>query len=155
MPQPVTTNRFDRSFNDVDPESSRPFSNGHPDGVWIVSTIFVMMTLVFVLRALLAIMAATKKGAGPLDVSAIVSAVVALGLYLPPVLLLFKRKAAAAALIWILVALSFIGAVFGGYRIRLTGELPLMTILAIAVALACFVYIGLYVQSLVRDRLLT
>jgi hypothetical protein len=29
-------NRFDRDFNDTDPITHRPFSDGHPDGVWII-----------------------------------------------------------------------------------------------------------------------
>lgn len=29
-------NRFDRDFNDTDPITRRPFSDGHPDGVWII-----------------------------------------------------------------------------------------------------------------------
>ena len=33
--------RFDKNFHDSDPETGRPFSYGHPDGVWIICLAFV------------------------------------------------------------------------------------------------------------------
>jgi hypothetical protein len=32
-------NRFDPDFNDADPVTHRPFSGGHPDGVWIIASV--------------------------------------------------------------------------------------------------------------------
>ena len=32
-------NRFDPNFNDTDQITQRPFSAGHPDGVWIVAIV--------------------------------------------------------------------------------------------------------------------
>jgi hypothetical protein len=34
--------RFSVEFNDVDPVTGRPFSAGHPDGVWMMSIIYLL-----------------------------------------------------------------------------------------------------------------
>jgi hypothetical protein len=41
-------NKYSENFNDIDPESGRPFSAGYPDGVWIISIIYGLIALVSV-----------------------------------------------------------------------------------------------------------
>lgn len=36
---------FDKNFHGVDPKTHRPFSAGHPDGVWIISIIYCILSI--------------------------------------------------------------------------------------------------------------
>ena len=38
--------KFDRQFNDVDIQTGRPFSGGHPDGVWMISILYALSIVV-------------------------------------------------------------------------------------------------------------
>jgi hypothetical protein len=83
-------NRFDADFNDVDPITSRPFSWGHPDGVWIIGIIYTLISL----TSFVAVIAGVFKLFSPgwLGLALLVGGGVGLFLFLSAVILLFKRS---------------------------------------------------------------
>jgi hypothetical protein len=97
-------NRFDESFNDVDPKSGRPFSSGHPDGVWIIAIVYTLPVLATVVSALLSVVFPQKEGPG---FGAIIPAVGTSLLLVPPLLLLFRRSRFAAYWMGVLALIAW------------------------------------------------
>jgi hypothetical protein len=96
--------RFDPTFNEVDPITQRAFSGGHPDGVWIISILLGVPALLGLLAGLIAIfMLITGKFS--IALGAIIGAAILLGLYAPPIFLLFQRR--VAAIYWMIGLLVF------------------------------------------------
>jgi MFS family permease len=88
-------NRFDRDFNDTDPITHRPFSGGHPDGVWIIVILLGIPLFAAMAGALItAIMLVfTRSMAGLGSFLGAIAAVVGLSIvFVPPIVLLFRRS---------------------------------------------------------------
>jgi hypothetical protein len=88
-------NRFDEKFNDIDPVTSRPFSGGHPDGVWIIAILYGIIALVGALFGCVRIVQSVKSGSFPL--LGIADLMLVFGGYVPAVVFLFRRSAKAVA----------------------------------------------------------
>ncbi len=91
--------RFDPTFNEIDPITQRAFSGGHPDGVWIVSILLGIPAFLGLLAGIAAIVMLVG-GKFATALGAIVGAAVLLGLYAPPIFLLFHRS--ATAIYWVI-----------------------------------------------------
>ena len=48
--------RFDRSFNEIDPKTGKPFSSGHPDGVWIITILYSLLSIGLIVSAIIALL---------------------------------------------------------------------------------------------------
>lgn len=53
--------RFDGNFNDVDPITGRPFSGGHPDGVWMIIIFYSLLVIVAIAHASFAVFGADDE----------------------------------------------------------------------------------------------
>ena len=82
--------RFNKNFNDIDPETSRPFSYGHPDGVWIISILFGLPVLCSALGFFATIVLFIFTG--EFNPAGIVAFLISSVLFLPFILLLFRRS---------------------------------------------------------------
>jgi hypothetical protein len=84
---------YDKNFHSVDPLTSRPFSSGHPDGVWLIS---IFYGLVIAVPAVGILVSVVMLFFGDLDFSqlfiALGATVGSVFLFLPPILLLFERS---------------------------------------------------------------
>src|SRR6476646_8950687 len=90
-------NRFDRDFNDTDPITHRPFSDGHPDGVWIIVILLGIPLFAAMLPILIsAIMVFFSKSlAGLSTFLIVVGATAGLSIvFVPPVFLLRRVSVA-------------------------------------------------------------
>lgn len=105
--------RFDKNFNDVDSITSRPFSAGHPDGIWIGSIVygFTIAVPLFVIIALSGIAIFT----GGLNLNLLVKMAIALTinsfLFSPPIIFGFRRSKFALEYSVFLLALFLLGTV--------------------------------------------
>lgn len=144
-------NRFDESFNGIDPESGRPFSFGHPDGVWMVAVIYLLLFLVTIIRAALTLM--LSSGASP-SVELIAPILVTGALYLPPLLLLSRRSPAAAWWMWALALIYLSSGIAVALQQFEAGQRSIVPYLVITAVVASQFYIAVYTQLLKRDRLL-
>src|SRR5690242_19028951 len=95
--------RFDPNFNDTDPVTGRPFSGGHPDGVWMMA---ILLGIPVFAAALGVLVAAVMLVMGKLipAVGILFAAALAAILYMPPIVMLFRRS--RQALNWILGLLT-------------------------------------------------
>ncbi len=138
-------NRFDKNFNDVDPETSRPFSGGHPDGAWIIAILYSYILFVALLSALFDIYQSIFGG--KIQLVSVVSTIFAYGLLLPLVILLFKRSRKAITWCGFLFAASLFALVltyiFDGGAVTYW--------LAVSAVQG---YIFFYVYGLSKDKLL-
>ena len=103
--------RFDRSFNDVDPITSRPFSSGHPDGVWLISIIYSLPISIPVAVIIFAIFFGLVSSGvswslvGPMVGALFVNSL----LFIPLIILMFCRSVKAIYYALFLFALLCIG----------------------------------------------
>jgi hypothetical protein len=95
--------RFDPTFNEIDPITQRAFSGGHPDGVWIVSILLGVPAFLGLLGGFGAIFM-LLFGKFALALRLIIGALVLLGLYAPPIVLLFHRR--VTAIYWMIGLLA-------------------------------------------------
>ena len=138
-------NRFDVNFNNVDPETSRPFSSGHLDGAWIISIVYGFLLFFATIAALYGLYQTIM---GNKEQLALIGAgVIAYVLFFPPMPLLFRRSKMALSWclgLFALCVIALIASVFSG------GGLPIPLILAVlAQGYVCF-----YIYGLVKDSLL-
>ena len=121
-------NRFDPNFNDTDPITRRPFSGGHPDGVWMIA---ILLGIPVFAAAVAVLVAAAMLIMGKFipAIGILLMAAVAAILYLPPIVMLFRRR--QQALYWMLglLTLDVITFVIGW---SMPEENPLRTQLQIA-----------------------
>jgi phosphoglycerol transferase MdoB-like AlkP superfamily enzyme len=150
--QPQQLDRFDPNFNDIDPESGRPFSSGHPDGVWILCIVLLVGSLIGTGLSIMDIQTSIKNSIVPIvGITYLLTVVIG---YIPPIFMLFKRKAFAVKwflglLVWTtyLATVVFLADVLSPEAFE--KELAITTIRLTAVA-----YIAYYVYGLKRDNLL-
>lgn len=137
--------RFDENFNNVDPESSRPFSGGHPDGTWVISIIYGLILLLSWIAILVGIF--SSLFGDKINLFPVVAGAFGIAVFLPVIILLFKRsvKALFSCLFILVLALS---GVISSY---LYNPSLLYGLLAVTLAQGC---ICLYVYGLKRDNLL-
>lgn len=138
--------RFDKQFNESDPETGRPFSGGHPDGVWIIAIIyslFILGALAGCITGLAQVIQGDLKG-----LSVALASVVSLVLYAGSIVQLFKRSIVAIALIGFLSACFLVGTL-GGAAFQNEQLTPIL-----AVATIVHIYILYYVFGLKKDGLL-
>ena len=96
--------RFDKNFHDSDPETGRPFSYGHPDGVWIICLAYGAMVFGAVAMAAIALLGPIRGQ--PIDLKSIVPAAVALGVF-GPYLLLFARRSKVVVIYGMVLAVVY------------------------------------------------
>lgn len=137
--------RFDKNFNNVDPESSRPFSGGHPDGTWVISIIYGLILLLSWIAILVGIF--SSLFGDKINLFPVVAGTFGIAVFLPVIILLFKRsiKALFSCLFILVLALS---GVISSY---LYNPSLLYGLMAVTLAQG---YICLYVYGLKRDNLL-
>jgi hypothetical protein len=138
-------NRFDEDFNEIDPITARPFSSGHPDGVWIVSFIYSFILLFAFLGILMGLFKLVTGGG--FDVASILSGVIGFVLFLPPIILLFRRSAKVLIIAFITLFLLLLG----------TGMSYLFAPESVVIPLICASvqgYICFYLLGLKKDNLL-
>lgn len=141
-------NKFDINFNNVDPETSRPFSGGHPDGAWVISIIYGLI-LLFSFAKIIAGVPALLSG-NSLAATQVYGGLISYAFLLPTIIFLFKRseKALTTSLIILVLLLSaFISSYF--YN-------PALLQATLAVCLAqgfiCFYIYGLKKDALLPNR---
>jgi hypothetical protein len=86
--------RFDRKFNDVDPITFRPFSAGHPDGVWVGAIVYGLL-IVVPLIALIVVSVIGLLGGAPnydLLLKLAVMLVINIIFFLPGIIFAFRRS---------------------------------------------------------------
>lgn len=139
-------NRFDDDFNEIDPITARPFSSGHPDGVWIVSFIYGFILLFASIGILMGLFKLVTGGG--FDVASILSGIIGFVLFLPPIIFLFRRSTKVVNISFITLFLLLLGVGMSYFFAPATVAIPL--IFAGVQAYICFYFWGLK-----SDELLT
>lgn len=145
-------NRFDPAYHEIDPATRRPFSAGHPDGVWMIAIVYGLITLAALVRV--AVEIKIRKATG-LPVELLTSAAVALVAYIPPIVLLFTRNALAVVWTTLVTVGSAVGAVFIGMQMLQQNTLGWPEIGALLAAVGFHAYIAIYTYLLKADSILT
>lgn len=135
--------RFDVEFNDIDPETGRPFSAGHTDGVWMISIVYFLIALVSAGAAIHKIKTGSA-GEFVMPVSAVVNALI----FALPIYFLFKRSAKA---IYVIGFITFL-AVLSGAVSLFSGMANKFVLLGVA---SLQLYAFIYVVGLKKDGLLS
>jgi hypothetical protein len=138
-------NRFDKKFNNVDPITSRPFSSGHPGGVWLISILYGLAIVVPAIGILVTLVMFFFTGT--FNPAALAATAISLALFLPLIILLFKRSAKSIFMA-IFLLLVFSGVSAFSYITSQDG-------LYVAIGL-CFaqLYVIYYMLGLKKDQLL-
>jgi len=141
--------RFDKLFHDVDRVTRRPFSWGHPDGVWIIAIIYSMSVIATGGSAILTMLMAKQ-----FLLSALVPFFVTSVLFVPPMILLFRRSKAAVN--WMLVlAIGYVAAgVAIGTNLQRQGQFEATAFVGILAAVLMQGYFAYYAYNLKDDALL-
>lgn len=137
--------RFDTDFNDIDPITSRPFSWGHPDGVWIITIVYTLVSL----ASLAAVVVGIYKLFSPgfLGLALLVGGGVALFLLLWTVISLLKRSERS-----LYPAIAILALYVSVFVIECFMDLKLsLAALAFVGVQSCICY---YIYGLKRDDLL-
>lgn len=136
--------RFNRNFNDVDPETARPFSYGHPDGVWITAIVYSLVLLASLAALVVGIIKAITGDGFAWEL--ILPAFVNGSIFIPAIYWLFRRSEKAIVPIGVAFGLSVIAAfsaVTQGANFY------------VLIAIVCLQgFIGAYVLGLKKDTLL-
>lgn len=82
--------RFSENFNDIDPASGRPFSFGHPDGVWVIAILYSIILIISVGLFIAGLFKLILSQS--FEVGFFLAACINFGLFLPPILFLFRRS---------------------------------------------------------------
>lgn len=136
--------RFDSNFNNVDPESSRPFSGGHPDGAWMISIIYGMVLLFSFFGMIVGII--SIFGDKP-NVFLVIACAFSFTVFLPPIIFLFKRSIKALFYCLFILVLGLSGVISSYFY----NPSLLYGLLAFVLVQS---YISFYVYGLKKDQLL-
>ena len=144
--------RFDKQFSEVGPVTSRPFSWGHPDGVWIIAIFYMLFALAGAIFGFVLIVQDVKSGSFPVLGAA--NLVLVFAGYVPAVVFLFRRS--AKAVVWLTGLFIWI---FAAGVMALLGGIPTQgsyfaVVIGVAIAVLSQGYITYYAYSLRKDRLL-
>ena len=146
--------RFDKSFSRrLDPMTGRPFSSGHPDGVWIIYILYLLpLFFAFLAAAVGVVMTLMGK---PLNPSLLAPLVVA-GILFVPALVLFARRS-SAAVVWMSGVTVFFAtlAVAGLVYLSRSGTLSGAAMAGILGLVLMQAYGAYYAYGLSRDKILT
>jgi len=138
-------NRFDNSFNDVDIVTSRPFSHGHPDGVWIASILYGLPLVGCVIGILATIVLFFIKGT--FNAAVIIGLVLCGILFFTLISLMFKRSDKSIYIASFFTFLSVCAATFAHGQ----HQMAFYALVGVSVANLYFVY---YLFGLKSDGLL-
>jgi hypothetical protein len=144
-------NRFDDSFHGIDPATGRPFSSGHPDGVWIVAIVYSLVVLGALAGLILPFIFSEK--APPITLAALGPVAISAALLVPPVVFLFRRSTAAVFWLLGLAVLACVGAILVVLKLR-AGEVDYTALIGPVVLIAAQSYIAFFAYRLRRDQLL-
>jgi hypothetical protein len=147
----LSMNRFDESFNDIDRTTGRPFSYGHHDGVWLITIIYLLFVIGAIARAVLTLL---YSEGSQLDVELIVPILITSALYVPPLVLLFRRSKMAVVWMVVLAMIFLASGIAAGMKLDHEGKLGTAAFLGIAGFVATQAYIAFYTYGLKRDVLL-
>ncbi len=141
--------RFDKEFHGVDRETSRPFSAGHPDGVWLASILYGLPVAGFLIGFAITLLMTLFTGSpGWKMVVTMLAALVVLSLLFAPIVTLLFRRSKKALPYSILLAVVFSVICLGTY----IGQPQQIAVPAVLLVLQLFgVY---YFWGLIKDRLL-
>ena len=149
--------RFNPDFNETDPVTHRPFSGGHPDGVWIIAIILAIPIAIALLgdlgAVIMMIFAKNFLTAGINVLVAFTVTVVVALLLVPPIVLMFRRS--RRCITWItgfaaVFALIFVIGFFSSEEISLKKLLEVGG----AIGTVIFGIFGYYLFGLKRQELL-
>lgn len=146
-------NRFDKSFNNVDPVTGRPFSSGHPDGVWIIGIFYLLVLTAAAGAAVVGVLTSVFSNQ-PYSPQTLVPLLVMSCLCLPPIILLMKRS--ASAVIWMVgLALFFaLMAVAAGIYLDRSNQLSGAAVAGLLIAVSAQAYAAYYTYELKQEALL-
>jgi hypothetical protein len=150
--QPQQLDRFDPNFNDIDPESGRPFSSGHPDGVWILCIVLLVGSLIGTGLSIMDIQTSIKNSIIPIvGITYLLTVVIG---YIPPIFMLIKRKAFAVKwFLGLLIWTTFLATIVFFTDI-ISPDIFHTEIVTTTIRLTVVAYIAYYVYTLKRDNLL-
>jgi hypothetical protein len=150
---PPAMDRFDKSFNNVDPATGRPFSRGHPDGVWII---FILYVLPLFFAFVAAVVGIVMKFYGKPFNPGLVMPLLVTGVLFGPALVLFAKRS-SAAYIWMVGVTVFFAAlaVAGVAYLSRSGTLTGVAMAAIFGVVLIQGYGAYYAYGLSRDKILT
>lgn len=137
--------KFDKNFHNVDPATGRPFSSGHPDGVWIISIIYAIIALASlgtVAFGLIQFMSNQDNAA-----ASIVAGTINLAIYGSIIFFLFRRSTIALSINYIVTIVLGLLAIASFYN-NIEAKFLLLAIFM------SHVYITHYMYGLVNDKLL-
>lgn len=140
--------RFNSDFNDVDIVSGRPFSAGHPDGVWLAAIIYGFPLVLSVLSTFVLVCMAifgpdSNDSYGEIVIQSSIASAVLCVLFVPMIVLMFKRSKYSLAYSIVLLVAAIIGASLMFSTTQL--------LVAVVVAQAYLVY---YLYGLKKDKIL-
>ena len=141
--------RFDKSFNDIDPVTSRPFSSGHPDGIWLISIIYSLPIAIPIAVIIFGILfGLIFSGVSWSLVGGMVGALFVYSLFfMPIIILMFRRSVKAIYYALFLFALLCVG-------LLATYIFAPESIIALIAAVILQGYICCYLYGLKKDLLL-
>lgn len=103
--------RFDKAFNEIDTQTARPFTAGHPDGVWFSSIVYgmpIVLALVLCIGILIAGVFFMDGIKWPLFFSAVGGVIILSVVLVPIIFLLFRRSRQAFSYAFILSLLFLV-----------------------------------------------
>jgi hypothetical protein len=144
-------NRFDASFNEIDRSTGRPFSHGHPDGVWIIAIIYSLLIVGTIASAVVTLIytADSRLNAKLIGPTLVIGA-----LYVPPLVFLFRRSKIGFFWMLVLAVLFAVGGIVAALKLNGEGQLGTSALVGIAIGVAQQAYIAFYTYGLKRDSLL-
>lgn len=122
-------------FNGVDPKTRRPISSGHPDGVWVISILLVILSLFSMGQVAIDVLAGNLR-----DVATYITAffsTLLCCLYLSIVYALFRRS---AAVIYLISILCFLNGVILGFSVLLNLGGTLVLVLSVGFDVCVLMY---------------
>jgi hypothetical protein len=141
----MVMNRTDKDFHGVDANTSRPYSGGHPDGVWLIGIVYTLLSLIIGFSAATGMVGTsliTSGGRGTMWLS-----MLSICLYVLTIILLFKRSAIA-------VFATVVITIFSILALVLTFLFNKEILISAVVLTAINSYIFYYVFGLKSDHLL-
>jgi len=138
-------NRFDKNFNESDPETGRPFTRGYPDGVWIMGLLTCLFLVITLIGTIWGSLDAWKEsGSATAIVGISVSGILVSIVWASLLLFLVKRS---AGVIVFSGALAFFALVGGAFGAKASGS----GIAGPLVFFAIFMYFAIYAEGLRKD----
>ena len=145
-------NRYDKSFNGVDHVTGRPFSMGHPDGVWIIAIIYTLIALTTVLRFIITLMLDHEAR---LSAELVAPVLLSGAIFIPPIVMLFRMSKSVVVWMTVLALIYLVGGVAAGLKLAQVGQLEVGPFCGIVLVVLGQAYIAYYTYLMKQDSLLT